>query len=145
MHDQHILQVENNPDDVFRVQQSFRKAGVTATVHTVGDGDAAVAYLGCQPPYQTRSDCPLPSLVLLDLDLPRRSGFEVLTWVRSQPGLRRLPVVVFSSSEEPRDVARAYDAGANSYLVKPVSTEAMDGMAATLSAYWLLLNRRAHI
>jgi CheY-like chemotaxis protein len=136
----HILLVEDNPDDALLVQRSFRRAQVQAAIHVVHDGDAAVAYLAGDHPFEDRLKYPLPSLMLLDLKLPRRSGFEVLEWVRRQPGLRRLPVVMLTSSAEDRDVARAYDSGANSFLVKPVSPTAMSQMAATLSSYWLTFN-----
>ena len=86
-----VLLVEDDPNDVFLVERAVRKAGVRATLQVVGDGDKAVAYLGGQGPYTDRERHPLPVLVLLDLKLPRRSGLEVLTWLRQQPGLKRLP------------------------------------------------------
>jgi CheY-like chemotaxis protein len=80
-------------------------------------------------------------LLLLDLKLLRRSGLEVLEWLRAQPGLRRLPVVVLTSSKESQDVNRAYDLGVNSYLVKPVAFDSLQEMVQSLGFYWLMLNK----
>jgi CheY-like chemotaxis protein len=90
-------------------------------------------------------DRAVPMLVLLDLKLPRKSGHEVLEWLRQQPNLKRLPVVVLTASSESSDVNRAYDLGANSYLVKPVTFDALVEMVKTLNLYWLILNKRADV
>ena len=136
-----ILIVEDNGDDVLLMRRAFRKLGITSPLHVVSDGDAAVAYLGATGPYADRQTHPLPALVLLDLKLPKRSGLEVLEWLRAQPGIGRLPVVVLTSSRESTDVNRAYELGANSYLVKPVDFEGLQTMAQTLNLYWLELNQ----
>ena len=94
----HILLVEDRRADVLLIQRAFRLAGVSVPTHVVEDGEAAVAFLAGERPYADRARHPLPSLILLDLKLPRLSGFEVLEWLRRQPGLRRLPVVVLTSS-----------------------------------------------
>jgi CheY-like chemotaxis protein len=136
-----ILLVEDDPNDALLLQRAFRKANLANPIQLVSDGDAAVSYLAGQAPYADRSRHPLPVLVLLDLKLPRRSGHEVLEWLRAQPGLRRLPVVVITSSKESVDVRRAYDLGANSYLVKPVGFDALIEMVKALNLYWLILNQ----
>lgn len=105
----------------------------------MSDGEAAIAYLSGATPYENR---PIPEVVLLDLKLPRKSGHEVLQWIRQQARFRFLPVVVLSSSRERTDVERAYALGANSYLVKSPSFEALIEMVQTLDVYWLLLNER---
>jgi CheY-like chemotaxis protein len=87
----------------------------------------------------------MPNLMLLDLKLPRRSGHEVLKWLRSRPGLRRLPVIVLTSSSEQRDVVAAYDEGTNSYLVKPSNAELLGQMVSQLEKYWLTLNERPEL
>ncbi|MDI1447008.1 response regulator [Polyangium sp. 6x1] len=138
-----VLVVEDDSTDVLMIRRAFRKAELSCPLHIVDNGDAAVDYLSGQPPYDDRRSNPLPALVLLDLKLPRRSGLEVLEWLRSQPGLRRLPVVVLTSSMESTDVRKAYDLGCNSYLVKPVSFEGLLDAVKALGAYWLMLNRRA--
>jgi CheY-like chemotaxis protein len=91
--------------------------------------------------YLQSPTAPRPALVLLDIKLPRRSGLEVLEWLRGEPNLRRLPVVMLTSSEESRDVARAYDLGANSYLTKPVDFEKLIQMVQVLGLYWTVWNQ----
>ena len=134
-----LLLVEDDDNDVLLIKRAFKKAKMANPVDVVSDGDAAIAYLSRQPPYDDR---PIPELVLLDLKLPRKSGHEVLQWIREQPRFRFLPVVVLSSSRERADVERAYASGANSYLVKPPSFEALIEMVQTLDVYWLVLNER---
>ncbi len=140
-----ILLVEDDPNDVLLIQRAFRRASVTNPIQVVGDGEAAVDYLAGRGPYQDRSSHPLPAIMLLDLKLPRRSGFEVLEWLRRQPGLRRLPVVVFTSSALAADIRRAYELGASSYLVKPLEFDSLQNVLRTLGTYWLGLNQRADL
>ena len=135
-----ILVVEDEPNDVLLLQRAFKKAALTHPVQIVGDGEAAVDYLAGHNAFADRERYPLPTLMLLDLKLPRKSGLEVLAWVRAQPGLRRLPVVVLTSSKEPPDVTRAYDLGVNSYLVKPAAFDTLLEMIKALGAYWLTHN-----
>lgn len=130
-----FLVVEDEPGDALLIQRAFTKANVPNPVHVVRDGDQAVEYLLGAGPYSDRMKYPLPKIVFLDLKLPRRSGLEVLEWLRSRPGLRRLSVVVLTSSKEPVDVNRAWDLGVSSYLVKPVDHSelvAMVGMVHRL-------------
>ena len=87
----------------------------------------------------------MPVLILLDLKLPRRSGLEVLEWLRQQPGLKRIPVVVLTSSRQSKDVDRAYDLGANSYLVKPVEFNALLDMMKQVGLYWLMVNEKPNM
>jgi CheY-like chemotaxis protein len=135
-----ILLVEDDPNDALLVQRAFRKANLANPVHLVSDGDQAVAYLGGEGGYADRQRHPVPVIVLLDLKLPRRSGLEVLTWIRQQPRLKRLPVVILTSSKESADVNRAYDLGANSYLLKPVDFTALLELVKALNLYWIVLN-----
>jgi CheY-like chemotaxis protein len=135
-----VLLAEDNSTDALMVRRAFTKASIQGTLEVVEDGDKAVAYLSGKRPFADRMRHPLPVLLLLDLKLPRRSGLEVLAWIRQQPGLKRLPVVVLTSSEENSDINRAYDLGANSYLVKPVNFDALLEMIKGLGLYWLVLN-----
>ncbi|MEW5858121.1 MAG: response regulator [Cyanobacteriota bacterium] len=137
-----ILLVEDDSNDIFLIQRAFRKANLLNPLQVVENGEAAVFYLEGNPPYSDRDRYPLPVLILLDLRLPRKSGLEVLEWLRQQPDLKRLPVVVLSSSKENREINRAYDLGANSYLVKPVAFEALLDMVKTLNSYWLIFNQK---
>jgi CheY-like chemotaxis protein len=134
-----VLLVEDNRDDALLIRRAFRKAGLAAPAH-VEDGEAAVAYLVHAGADEDGAPGLLPGLVLLDLKLPRKSGLDVLAWLRVQDTLRRLPVVVLTSSRAAPDVRRAYDLGANSYLVKPVGFEALLQLVETLGLYWLTLN-----
>lgn len=140
-----ILLVEDDPNDVFLMQRAFRKANLANPIQVVQDGESAVLYLEGQEQYSDRALYPLPSLMLLDLKLPRRSGLEVLEWLRQQPKLRRLPVVVLTSSREHVDVNRAYELGANSYLVKPVAFDGLLNMVKSLNQYWLIVNENPHL
>lgn len=136
-----ILLVEDNDDDVALVQRAIRRAGISTRMHAVGDGDAAVDYLQGTGPYADRQAWPMPRLVLLDLKLPRRSGLEVLEWMRAQPSLAPTVVVALTSSRENADLQRAYALGANSYLVKPVDFDDLLQMMQTLDLYWIRMNQ----
>ena len=140
-----VLLVEDKSADVLLIQRAWGKAGIANPLQVVTDGDQAVAYLAGEEPYADRKQYPLPVLVLLDLKLPCRSGLEVLEWVRQQRGLRRLPVVVLTSSQESSDINRAYDLGANSYLVKPVEFAPLLEMMKTFAPYWLVLNQKPEV
>ena len=140
-----ILLVEDNPDDVLLVRRAFQKAGVGNPIVALEHGDEAIAYLGGTGAYTDRHRYPLPALVLLDLKLPRRSGLEVLAWVRQHEGLKRMPVVVLTSSRDEGDINRAYDLGANSYLVKPVAFDDLLRLVRSLEGYWLMLNVRPDV
>jgi CheY-like chemotaxis protein len=135
-----ILLVEDSEDDQLLIRRAFAKAKLSNPLHVVDDGDKAVAYLAGEGAYADRAAHPLPTLLLLDLKLPRRSGHEVLAWLRADPALRRLPVVILTSSAESADVKRAYDLGANSYLVKPVEFEGLLEMVRNLGVYWFVMN-----
>lgn len=135
-----ILLVEDDENDVLLIRRAFSRAGIANPLEIARDGDQALDYLAGDGPYRDRQRYPLPAVVLLDLKLPRRSGLEVLAWLRGQLGLRRLPVVVLTSSNDRGDINRAYDLGANSYLVKPVALGGLLGLVDVLNGYWLGLN-----
>jgi CheY-like chemotaxis protein len=138
---QTILLVEDNPADILLIQRAFRQADLShISLQIVRDGDAAVLYLSGEREYLDRERYPLPILMLLDLKLPRRSGHEVLEWLRQQPDIKRLPVIMLTSSREILDVNQAYELGVNSYLVKPIGFAALVEMLKTLNLYWLMLN-----
>jgi CheY-like chemotaxis protein len=138
---QTILIVEDNPADILLIQRAFRQADLShISLQIVRDGDAAVLYLSGEGEYSDRERYPLPMLMLLDLKLPRRSGHEVLEWIRQQPDIKRLPVIMLTSSRETIDVNQAYELGVNSYLVKPIGFTALVEMLRTLNLYWLMLN-----
>ena len=138
-----ILLVEDEPNDVFLIQRAFNKANLLPALQTVSDGEQAIAYLSGQESYADRERFPMPRLILLDLKLPRKSGLEVLSWLRTQNGPhKRVPVIMLTSSRQASDINRAYDLGANSYLVKPVAFEDLLEMVRSLNLYWLVMNER---
>ncbi len=106
-------------------------------MQNVGDGEQAIAYLRGQGKFADRAQYRLPSLVLLDLKMPRATGFEILRWIRAHPALNHLPVVVLSGSELQDDIRHAYAEGANSYLVKPLGFDALVGLVRSLAEVWL--------
>lgn len=132
-----ILQVEDDPNDVLLVRRAFRRSNPDIQLQVVTDGEQAVEYLSGQGAYANRAEHPLPSLVLLDLKLPRKSGLEVLGWIRSHAQLHRLRVVMFTSSKREDDVNAAADLGANAYLVKSVDFGDFTTMIDTLAKFWL--------
>ncbi len=136
-----ILLVEDDPGDVFRIQRAFRKTNLASSLEVVSDGEKAIYYLSGEELYQDRDRYPLPSLVLLDLKLPRVSGFEVLSWLRNKSNIKHLPVVILTSSDQQVDIERAYTLGANSYLAKPPDPSVLLEMVQVLGLYWLSFNR----
>lgn len=135
-----ILLVEDDADDVALILRAFDRANVANPITVVTDGEEAIAYLGRRAPGTASVGSPLPVLILLDLKLPKRTGHEVLEWLRAQRGLRRIPVAILTSSRERSDVDRAYDLGANAYLVKPVDFEALLSLVESLELFWLMTN-----
>jgi CheY-like chemotaxis protein len=135
------LLIEDSPDDAFLMVKAFDRAEVFAPLPILKSGEQAVAYLSGRCFYKDRSRYPLPSLVILDIHLPRRSGFDVLAWIRKQPELRRLPVVMLSGSAERSSIDRAYQLGVNSYLVKPTTFDGLVELVRGLGAYWSGLNQ----
>jgi CheY-like chemotaxis protein len=129
-----ILHVEDDPNDTLLLEHACKKAGLVFDLQAVSDGDQAIAYLRGANNFSDRDKHPLPKLILLDLKMPRLSGFDVLAWLRSDEGFRSVPVVVLTSSNHDADVKRAFDLGAKSYLVKPVGFEALVELVKTLPA-----------
>jgi CheY-like chemotaxis protein len=135
-----MLVAEDRDEDIDILKLACRKAGVSLPLYFVRNGEEALEYLKGEGQFSDRQKYPLPTLLLLDLNMPRLNGFEVLQWLRLQPGLRRLVVIIFTSSELPEDVNRAFELGANSYLVKPVDLRKLEETARHLDAYWVKLN-----
>lgn len=128
-----ILHVEDDSADRLLIAAAFARMRPPVSVESVVDGQEAIDRL---------SSPPQPRLVLLDLKMPRRSGFEVLQWIRSQPALRSLPVFILTSSEEPADIDRAYALGANAYLVKDVDIQVQRSIVRGVCTYLARLERR---
>lgn len=141
-----ILLVEDEPNDVFLIRRAFGKAKVENPIQSVADGEQAMAYLNGEGDYADRTRYPLPGLMLLDLKLPRKGGLEVLAWLRAQKNsVQRIPVVVLTSSKQSTDINRAYELGANSYLVKPVAFESLVQVVQMLDRYWMVMSERPEV
>jgi CheY-like chemotaxis protein len=140
-----ILLVEDDENDVMLLQRAFKRSGIVNPLQIVRHGDDAVAYLEGTGAFADRSQHPFPVIMLLDLKLPRRTGLEVLQWVKERTGIRRIPIVVLTSSKNDEDIDRAYELGANSYVVKPVSFETLMELVKSLELYWLVLNERPNV
>jgi len=132
-----VLHIDDDPNDTALLQAAIRHAALSFSIQNVQDGDEAIAYLSGAEPYNDRCRYPLPSLILLDLKLPRQTGHEILKWIRNHPGLAQMPVVVLSGSELKEDIKQAYVCGANSYVVKPIGFEALVGLVKNIGAVWL--------
>ena len=140
-----ILIAEDLEDDILLIQRALRKAQVLNPVQVVHNGEEVIAYLKGEGKFSNRAEYPLPGLLLLDLKMPRMDGFEVLRWIREEPNLRALRVIVLTSSADMRDVNEAYELGANSFLVKPMDFEDYAGIGKFLNEYWLRTDKAPEI
>lgn len=131
-----ILLVEDDLNDIFLVKRAFKMAHIQNPLQVVTDGLEAMSYLRGDGKHADREAYPLPRLVVMDIKMPRKTGFEVLEWVKSDRRLRLLPVVIVSSSDNPADINRAYELGANAYMVKPVDFRAVEHLFASITQYW---------
>jgi CheY-like chemotaxis protein len=132
-----FLLVEDDENDVILVRRAFSKSQLLNPLAVVRNAEEAMAYFMGIGAYKNRSEYPLPSLVLLDLKMPGMSGIEFLQWLRQQPGYGSTRVVILTSSSLTRDVNAAYQAGANSFLIKPVDFERFVEITSALSGYWM--------
>lgn len=129
-----ILVVEDNPGDVRLITEALKKSNLSATLHVVSDGEQALQFLERSEPYE---NAPLPDLMLLDLNLPRLSGEEVLAELKTHPTNRRIPVIVLTSSQAQEDILKAYDRHANCYIVKPTNLKDFFYVINDLETFWL--------
>jgi CheY-like chemotaxis protein len=137
-----ILLVEDDEADILLLRRAFRNARIANYLVEVRDGQAAIQYLSGEGPYADRTRYPIPFLILLDLRLPKLSGFEVLAWIREQPELVDLIIVVLTGSDHVPDVSKAHELGANSYLVKPGTFDELVEMVRRINGRWLLLDAK---
>ena len=135
-----ILLVEDNPSDIELTKRAFAKSRITNELVVVEDGQEALDYLFCVGTYAARDSNDLPTLVLLDLNLPKVDGLSVLRQIRTDERTRRIPVVILTSSKEEQDVAMGYDLGVNSYIRKPVDFLQFTAAVDHLGLYWLVMN-----
>lgn len=131
-----ILLVEDNPSDVFLVEEAFRENPRVSKLHVVNDGDKATAFLRREASY---ADAPRPDLILLDLDLPGTSGHEVLKRIKSDDSLQRIPVVVLTSSQSDADRLACYDSHANAFMTKAADLDELQNMVNVITEYWFTM------
>ena len=132
-----VLLVEDDLNDIFLVKRAFKKARIQNPLQVVTDGSEAIDYLRGDGKYADRQVHPVPRLIVMDIKMPRKTGFEVLEWVKGQSHhLRRIPVIIVSSSESTEDINRAYELGANAYMVKPMDYRAVEHLFESITHYW---------
>ena len=131
-----ILMAEDDADDRLLVQDAFAECGASDTVRFVADGEELVDYLMRRGKYEKASASPRPDLILLDLNMPRKDGREALKEIRAHKELRRVPVVVFTTSRADTDIDKVYELGANSFITKPAGFEALVNTVTQLTGYW---------
>jgi CheY-like chemotaxis protein len=136
-----VLLVEDDARDAGILARAFTSLGLPGIMQTVASLDLAIEYLSGRRQFQERSAYPLPDLILVNLSLSRTANFKLLRWLREQPPLRRIPVVVLAAARQPVGFDQAFDLGAVSYLVKPVETEALQSMVQAVVSYWRLDRR----
>ena len=136
---QPILLAEDNPDDAELMMSALGTAGITNRVYHVSNGQAAIDYFAGVGLYANRQEYPLPFLVLLDLKLPLVHGFDVLRWIRAQPNVRAI-VIVLSASARESDIATAHSLHANAYVVKPSSLRELNALLQAIKTFWIEMN-----
>ena len=133
-----VLLVEDNPDDVLITQRAWKKASIKNRLFVLNDGEAALKYLKKEEEYSKVS---APGLVLLDLKMPGVNGFDVLKVIKAEATLRRIPIIVLTSSDNKQDIDLAYRLGCNSYIVKPVGFESLLKAVTEIKDYWLEISK----
>jgi len=136
---QTILLVDDSENDLLLMRTAFRKAAFDCPLQEVHNGEEAIAYLKGDAPYSDRDKFPFPAVMLLDLNMPMKNGFDVLNWARTRAGLKRLSIIVLTASMRTEDVERAFDLGANAFLVKPGTIAELTNMMRCLRD-WLQYN-----
>ncbi|MBW3660190.1 MAG: response regulator [Gemmatimonadetes bacterium] len=129
-----ILLVEDNPSDVYLTEVALREAAIDSQLHVAQDGEAALAFLRREGGY---AEAPRPEIVLLDLNLPGKDGRQVLAEIKADEALRKIPVIVLTTSTAPSDVAQCYDLHANCYVTKPVDFDQFESVIRTIESFWL--------
>jgi CheY-like chemotaxis protein len=131
-----ILLADDDPDDRKLTQDAFVENRLVNVLHCVEDGEELMEYLRRQGRYADQKDAPLPGLILLDLNMPRKDGREALKEIKADPELRRIPIVVLTTSKAEEDILRTYDLGVNSYVTKPVTFKSLVELVKVLGRYW---------
>jgi CheY-like chemotaxis protein len=135
-----VLYAEDDENDSFLLNRAFGQAEIINPLVIVSDGNAAIDYLAGNGAHAQRETHPFPCLVLLDLKMPGKSGLDVLEWLQNQPSISTLPILMLTSSSQEKDVRRAYQLGANGYLLKPSTPDGMLSLAKAIKDFWLSKN-----
>jgi CheY-like chemotaxis protein len=136
-----VLLAEDDPEDRYLIDEALSESRVPHKLIVVEDGDEMLDYLNNRGKYEIKDESPRPGLILLDLSMPRRDGWEVLEEIKRNPDLRRIPVVVLTNSHAEEDILRAYELGVSGYVSKPVSYMGLLNAMKTIGSYWLEINR----
>jgi len=136
-----ILLFEDDDNDAFLLQRALKKANINNPVHRAVDGQEGIDYLTGVGPYADRGRYPFPRVVLLDLKMPRKSGMEVLEWMKSHPDHKVIPTIIFTASREQQDIAAAYGLGANCFIAKPSKFEDLEHLLKVLHEFWRLCEK----
>jgi CheY-like chemotaxis protein len=136
-----MLLFEDDDNDAFLLQRALKKAGIENPIHRVRDGQEGIEYLAGVGQYADRRRYPFPRVVLLDLKMPRKSGLEVLEWIKSHPEHKVIPTIVFTASREQQDIAASYGLGANCFVVKPSQFEDLEHLVRILHEFWRLCEK----
>lgn len=131
-----IIMADDDPDDYYLVRDAFELTQFPADLHLVSDGEELMDYLYCRGKFADSGHLSTPALILLDLNMPRKDGWEALSEIKANESLRRIPVVIFTTSGEEEDIARSYDLGASSYITKPSTFESLIELIEILRRYW---------
>jgi CheY-like chemotaxis protein len=131
-----ILVAEDNDDEALLLEHALKAVGISNPVMIVSSGEHVIAYLKGQRQFANRAAFPVPGVLITDLNMPGLNGFELLEWLRDHPQFAIIPTLVFSNSSEPRDIRRAYELGANAYLVKPRTMEQLEAMMRMTFDFW---------
>ena len=132
-----ILYAEDDEEDRMLMQDALKESRLTNELHVVEDGEELMEYLNRRGKYSELTNVPLPGLILLDLNMPRKDGREALKEIKANPALRRIPVVVLTTSKAEEDILRTYDLGVSGFIIKPVTFESLVDVIRTLGKYWL--------
>ncbi len=136
-----VLVVDDSEDDLLLLRRAFRAAGLLHPVIAVRSGEEAITYLEGKGKYSARAEFPLPRIILLDLKMPGMDGFDTLSWIRSRKEFAGISVIVLTSSDQIKDIQRAYKLGANSFIAKEIEFQDVVGISRMLKDYWLGLNK----
>lgn len=131
-----VLIAEDNEDDAFLLQHAIRKVGLENPIRIIPNAEEVIRYLRAEGQFANREEFPFPSLMFLDIKMPGMDGFEVLRWIREHPDCQVIPTMILSSSAQPSDITRAYQCGANAYLVKPGTLSELEALLKQALEFW---------